>query len=583
MTSDTSEPMQAIDAARPWLGSYPRQVPRSIEPIPNVSLYQLLVDSARRHPHAPAIAWFGRHLTYAELERECERFSAVLASLGVHRGDRVALILPNCPEYVIAYYATIRIGAIVVGNNPLYTERELSHQLIDAEPSVVVVLDALYPSSASSIAAAGIHSTVVTSVGTYMPFVKRMLAPWKLSRDAKREGKPWPPVPAGAAVLRWRDLMRSPAAAPPPADVDAERDVAALVYTGGTTGVSKGAMLTHRNLVANAMQSAAWFVDTESGRESILSVLPFFHCYGMTVAMNLGVAMAAKLVLLPRFEVRAVMREIERERPTLFPGVPKIYSLINDAAGAGGHDLSSIRSCLSGAGALPAPVAERFRSLTGATVAEGYGLTEASPVVAGNPLDGSARPGTIGVPLPDTECRIVDLEDPRRVLPAGEQGELQVRGPQVMLGYRNRPDETAAIFVDGWLRTGDVAVMDGDGSFRIVDRLKDMIKVSGFNVYPTEVEEVLLRHPKVARACVVGVPDGRGSERVKAFIVLRRGEPATAEEIVAWCRDPATGLTGYRVPTEIEFRETLPETLIGKVLRRVLLEEERQRAGSSSG
>jgi long-chain acyl-CoA synthetase len=411
-----------------------------------------------------------------------------------------------------------------------------------------------------------------------MPFPKRQLAPFRLRKDARREGKPWPPVPRGAPVLTWRQVMRSPSAAPPPAEVDAESDVAALVYTGGTTGLSKGAMLTHRNLVANAMQGAAWFLDPEDGREAILSVLPFFHCYGMTVCMNLGILLAAKLVLLPRFDVGAVMHEIEKERPSLFPGVPKIYSIITEAAEGSHRDLSSIKSCLSGAGALPSAIAERFHAVTGAVLVEGYGLTEASPIVAGNPLDGTGRPGTIGVPLPDTDCRITDLADPSREVPPGEQGELMVRGPQVMLGYRNRAAETETTILDGWLRTGDIAMMDEDGYFTIVDRLKDMIKVSGFNVYPSEVEEVLHNHPKIARACVVGVPDGQGGEMVKAFVVLSTGQEATAEEILAWCRDPTTGLTGYRVPKAIEFRDALPETLIGKVLRRVLLEEERERA-----
>lgn len=572
-----------MDTMSPWLRSYPEQVPASVGAVPDVSLYHLLADAARRHPDAPALAWFGRHISYARLERETERFSAVLASLGVRKGDRVALILPNCPEYVIAYYAALRLGAIVVGNNPLYTERELTHQLTDADPSVVVVLDALYPPSADPIGAAGIRNTIVTSVTHYMPFPKRQLAPLALRREARREGRPWPPVPADAPVVWWRDAMRSVAEIPPAVEVDADRDLAALVYTGGTTGLSKGAMLTHRNLVANAIQCSAWFFDTDDGHEAILSVLPFFHCYGMTVCMNLGVLLAAKLILIPRFDVKPVLSAIQEERPSLFPGVPKIYAVINEAAADGRFDLTSIRSCLSGAGALPSAVAERFEALTGARLVEGYGLTEASPVVAGNPLDGSDRAGTIGLPLPDTECRIVDLADPATEVPLGDQGELVVRGPQVMLGYRNRPEDTASTIQDGWLRTGDIAVMDGDGFLRIVDRLKDMIKVSGYNVYPSEVEEVLYRHPKIARACVVGVPDGSGGEMVKAFIVLHEGEQATVDEIRDWCADRHTGLSGFRIPKAIEFRSSLPETMIGKVLRRALREEEIARSVSQVG
>jgi long-chain acyl-CoA synthetase len=565
---------------KPWIAQYPEGVPASIQPVPGINAYELLAGAARRHPDRPAIAWFGRHITYRTLERECERFAGVLDALGVGARDRVGLILPNCPQYVIAYYATLRLGAVVVGNNPLYTERELTHQLHDAGAAIVIVLDALYPASAGALASVGVEDVIVTKITDYMGFPKKQLAPIKLRKMARHEGEPWPPVPAGAPVRWWADEMRRVDAHPAVAVVDHEQDIAALVYTGGTTGLSKGAMLTHRNLVANTMQCDAWFVGTQDGHEAIMCVLPFFHCYGMTVGMNLGIAKAAKLVLVPRFETRDVMKLIQKERPSLFPGVPKIYLLINEAADTVSCDLSSVRYCLSGAGALPGAVAERFEALTGGHLAEGYGLTEASPVAIGNPLDGSARSGTIGLPLPDTDCRIVDMTDPRRTMPPGERGELWLRGPQVMAGYWNRPDETAGVITDGWLRTGDVAVMDPDGFFRIVDRIKEMIKVSGYNVYPTEVEQVIHRHPQVAKACVIGVPDGEGGEMVKAFVVLRQGATASPEELLAWCRDPKCGLAGYRVPRAIEVRTSLPETIIGKVLRRVLREEEVRRLES---
>lgn len=562
------------DEARPWVRSYPSSVPPTVGSIPDENAYGMLADAARRHPDRPAVAWFGRHISYRALERECGRFARVLSDLTVRPGDRVALILPNCPQYVIAYYAALRLGAIVVGNNPLYTERELTHQLSDADASVVVVLDSLYRASAASIAAAGSPPVIVTGIQDYMGAIKRLLAPIKLRSEAREQGADWPAVPPNADVIRWRRAMRHAGTAPPIAGVDAARDVAGLIYTGGTTGFSKGAMLTHRNLVANAMQCDAWFLDTQDGREAILCVLPFFHCYGMTIGMNLGVLKAAKLVLVPRFDIEEVLREIERERPSLFPGVPRIYARLADAATGRSRDLSSIRYCLSGAGALPLAVAERFRKLTGARIAEGYGLTEASPVVAGNPLDESGQPGTIGVPLPDTDAKVVDLADPTRTLGPGEQGELWIRGPQVMLGYWNRPDETASILRDDWLRTGDVVVMGVDGYIRLVDRLKDMVKVSGYNVFPTEIEEVISRHPAVAKVCVVGVPDPSGDTRLKAFVVLRSGSVATEEELRDWCQDPKTGLAAYRVPRSFAFRDSLPETLIGKVLRRKLLEEE---------
>jgi long-chain acyl-CoA synthetase len=577
--------MTMVSSPEPWLAHYPKEVPRTVEPIPDINAYQMLAGSAERHPDRPALAWFGRHLTFAELEGETARFSAALARLRIGRGDRVGLLLPNSPQYVIAYYAILRLGAIIVGNNPLYTVRELAHQLSDAGTSAVVALDSLYPTLAEVSEQVDVGEVIVTGIEDYMGLPKRWLAPLKLRRDARADGKPWPLVPRKAKVLRWRKLMAESRSDPLPsvAEVDAGHDPAGFVYTGGTTGLSKGAMLTHRNLVANAMQCAAWFIGLRDGGEAIMCVLPFFHCYGMTVGMNLGMLKAAKLVLLPRWDLEGVLHEIQRERPTLFPGIPKIYVTINEAPGVERFDLSSIKFCLSGAGALPGAVAERFRELTGATLVEGYGLTECSPVAVANPLDGSARVGSIGVPIPDTDCRVVGLDDPGRAVPVGEQGELWIHGSQVMLGYWNHPEETANVIHEGWLRTGDIGVMDEDGFIRIVDRLKDMIKVSGFAVYPAEIEEVLYGHPKILKACVVGVPDSQGGEMVKAFVVLRPDETATPQEIIDWCKDPETGFAWFRVPKEVEIRDSLPETIVGKVLRRVLLEEEKAKVATQAG
>lgn len=567
---------------KPWLATYPADVPMSLAPFPEVSVFSMLAESARRFPDKPAVAWFGRHMSYRELLAEVERFSAVLAGLGVRKGDRVGLVLPNSPQYVIAYYAIVRLAAIVVGNNPLYTQRELAHQLTDAGIKVAVVLDQLYPLVAAVREEAGVGEVVVTKLTDYMKFPLKQFAPIKLKKDAKHEGKPWPPVPSGAAVKWWASLMRSAGPAPRATDVDAKNDPAGFIYTGGTTGLSKGAMLSHFNIVSNSMQSAAWFSDLRDGEDAIMCVLPFFHSYGMTVGMNLGVYRAAKLILVPRFELHMVLKEVQREKPTLFPGVPRLYIALNEAEQSKKYDLRSIKVCLSGAAPLPPAVAEEFATITGgARLVEGYGLTEASPVTHANPIDGRARSGCIGLPIPDTDCKIVDLEDPDRVVAIGRRGELAIMGPQVMMGYWNRPEETALTIRNGWLYTGDIAVVDEEGYFRIVDRKKEMILVSGFNVYPTEVEQVLFRHPKVMKVCVLGVPDETTGEAVKAFVVLRPGESATPEDIIEWSRDPANGLTGYRVPKRIEFRDSLPETLVGKVLRRVLLEEERHRAGSS--
>jgi long-chain acyl-CoA synthetase len=472
-----------------------------------------------------------------------------------------------------------------VGNNPLYTQRELAHQLTDAGVEILVTLDLLYPLAGAVREAVGLKTVIVTKVGDYLGFPINKLAPLKQKREARHEGRPWPPVPADAEVTWWSDVMSRTYPEPPPLQVDAVEDVAALVYTGGTTGLSKGAMLTHHNLVSNALQTGAWFSDVKDGEEAILSILPFFHSYGLSAVMNVAISRAMKLILLPRFELKMALRAIDKEKATLFPGVPRIYIAINESEETSKYNLSTIRACFSGAAPLPVSVAEKFEAITGGRLVEGYGLTETSPVTHINPIYGKRKFGSIGLPIPDTDCKIVDLDDPEKELPPGREGELCIAGPQIMKGYWNRPEETAdmiRVHKDGirWLHTGDIASVDDEGYFTIVDRKKDMILVSGFNVYPTDVEQVLYRHPKIQQVCVVGVPDAKTGEAVKAFVVLKEGEPATEEEILGWARDEKHGLTGYRAPKSVEFRTELPTTMVGKVLRRVLLEEERQRAGA---
>jgi long-chain acyl-CoA synthetase len=568
---------------RPWFAHYPPAVPKTLEPFPEVSVHGMLEAAARRHPDRPAVAWFGKRMTYRDLLAEVERCSAMLASFGVRKGDRVALIMPNSPPYVVAYFAIARLGAVVVGNNFLYTKREMEHQLRDCGAKVVLVCDLYYSDFAEVFRTVGVEHVVITRLNDYMPFPKKQLAPAlrfkKLQQDA---GKPWPPVPKDAPVQRWHKALKSAGPAPVAASVDPEKDPAGFIYTGGTTGVSKGAVLSHRNIVGNAMQGAA-YIELEEGTEAVLCPLPFYHSFGM-LAMNVAILRGGKVIPVPNpRDLHAVLEEMSKEKPTFFPGVPRLFIALNDSPLTAKYDLRSLKACVSGAAALPVAVAQRFAEITGgATLVEGYGLTEASPVTHANPLHGLRKPGTIGVPIPDTDCKIVSLEDPDRSLGVGERGELCIKGPQVMLGYWNRPEETARMITNGWLHTGDVAVMDEDGFFRIVDRLKEMIIVSGFNVYPNEVEEVLYHHPKVSKAAVIGVPDEKTGEAVKAFVVLKEGETATAEEILGWCKDPANGLTGYRVPRQIEFRDQLPETMIGKVLRRVLAEEERRKVGGTS-
>jgi long-chain acyl-CoA synthetase len=555
--------------ATPWLDSYPPGVPEHVE-VPQGNLARLLADAARDFPHAPALHFEGRTISYAELAEQAWRFAGVLAGLGVTKETRVGLILPNSPQVIVAFFATLRLGGVVVLNNPLYTESELEHQLGDAGVEVLVCVDLLYQRIKPLRERLGIREVIITSMLDELPGLKRMLAPYsKRGREASAT------VAKDEPVLRWRELLRRADAKPPEAEVDPSSELALLQYTGGTTGLAKGVMLSHSNLASNVEQVRAWFPDADPGHEIMMAVLPFFHVYGLTVCLLLGVRLRAALVLLPRFNLSAVLAAIDHYRPTLFPGVPTMYVAINKAAAGGGHDLSSIKACLSGAAPLPMEVAERFERYSGGRLVEGYGLSESSPVALANPIYGKRKAGTIGMPLPDTLARVVDPAEPSTAPPPGEPGELALRGPQVMLGYWNRPEETAQVLRDGWLLTGDMAVMDDEGYFTIVDRKKDLIISGGYNVYPREVEEVLYEHPKVLEVSVAGVPDPYRGETLKAFVVLRPGERATGEEI----REFAKGrLAAYKVPRSVEFRDELPKTMIGKVLRRALVEEERAKA-----
>jgi long-chain acyl-CoA synthetase len=557
------------DVTTPWLDSYPPGVPEHVD-VPAANLAALLDDAARDFPHAPALHFEGRTTSYAQLADQAWRLATALAGLGVGKGTRVGLILPNCPQAVIALFATLRLGATVVQNNPLYTERELAHQLGDAGVEVVVCLDLVYQKVKALRGQTAIREVIVTSVLDELPAIKRALAPY--TKRGKAAGVA---IGRDEPVRRWREVLGSATARLPEAAVDPDRDLALLQYTGGTTGISKGVMLSHANLRANVEQVRAWFPDADPGREVMMAALPFFHVYGLTICLLLGVRLGAALVLQPRFNLDGVLAAIDRFRPTLFPGVPTMYVAINNAVEKGGHDLSSIKACLSGAAPLPMEVAERFERFSGGRLVEGYGLSESSPVAIANPIYGKRKAGTIGMPLPDTVARVADPADPARTLPVGEAGELAIAGPQVMLGYWNRPEETAEVLRDGWLLTGDMAVMDEEGYFAIVDRKKDLIIAGGYNVYPREVEEVLSEHPKILEVAVSGVPDAYRGEIVKAFVVLRTGEQATTEEIREFAK---ARLAAYKVPRAVEFRDELPKTLIGKVLRRALVEEERAKA-----
>jgi long-chain acyl-CoA synthetase len=548
---------------QPWLRHYDAQVPREV-PLPADHLYGLLEQAARSHPRGTATLFYGARLDYRGLKRAADAFSGSLDALGVKRGDRVALILPNIPAYPIVHFGTLRIGAVLVPTNPLYVERELEHQLRDAGAETAVVFDKLYPRLAAVRERTPVKRVIVAEARTFLPPLLRLVL-WIKERGGFR------PNPS-QGVLRLADLLRGPAGDSDPAPVTPD-DTAILLYSGGTTGISKGAELTHRNALVNVAQVRSWLWPMQDRQETILCALPFFHSYGMTTALHLAPLLASTMLLLPRFDLNEVVARIGRHRPTIFCGVPSMYNAINHHPKADRETVGSIRLCVSGGSGLPEEVQKRFESLTGASLVEGYGLSEASPVTHVNPMAGRRKLGSIGLPIPGTEARIVDPET-RAPLGPGREGELAVRGPQVMRRYWNRPEETAAVLHDGWLLTGDVAVMDEEGYFRIVDRRKDVIISAGMNIYPREIEEVLLQHPKVMEAAVIGIPSRLREEVVKAFLVARPGETVTRAEVLEFCRDK---LARYKLPREIELRDALPKSIVGKVLKRVLREEERIR------
>lgn len=548
-------------AAKPWLKAYPPEVPPELV-YEDMALYDLLARTAARHGDATATVFYGARLTYRQLHEQARRLAAGLIRLGVQKGDRVAIMLPNCPQAVIAYYGALMAGAIVVQVNPLYMPRELRHQVTDSGARIMIAIDLAYP----KVNQLNLEHVVYTGMQDYMPAPLRWIAPLKL--------KP-PRIDYRKGALPWARLLDAePLAEPVP--VDPREDLALLQYTGATTGLAKGCMLTHRNLVANVIQTEAWLYRARRGPELVtLASLPFFHVYGMTTLMNFTIHMGGTMVLQPKFEPREALKLIQKYRPSIFPGAPTMYVALNNVPDVAKYRLDSIEACISGAAPLPVEVQSEFERLTGGRLVEGYGLTEASPVTHANPIWGRRKEGSIGLPWPDTECRIVDPETGEDV-PVGEVGELLVRGPQVMKGYWNLPEATAEALRDGWLHTGDMARMDEEGYFYIADRKKDMIIAGGFNIYPREVEEVLYLHRGVKEAAVVGVPDAYRGETVKAFIVPREGVTLDPEEIQQFCRQH---LAAYKIPRLIEFREELPKTLVGKVLRRALLEEEESRKG----
>lgn len=560
---------------RPWLASYPSDVPHDHD-FPVVPLTRLLDDAANGFPNAVALSTFaitsvGSPLTYRQLRDDVDRLAGGLAGLGTTKGDRVALILPNCPQYVVAFFAVLRLGAIVVPCNPVATADELRRQLADSGATAVVCLDRVAELVLEVKAATDVRTIIVTSLADSLSPAARGRLHLPLPTLKAQRARLIADVPDDPSVVRFRTLLRSSHPVQQ-IEVNAATDVAVLQYTGGTTGQPKAAMLSHANLVANSYQMRLWLPDAMPGREVTLAVLPLFHVYGMTLCMLTSVLLSGRLVLVSRFELDAVLSVIDDERPTLFPGVPPIYQALLDSPKVRRHDLKSIRACISGAMKLPQDTQERFERTTGGRLVEGYGMTETSPATHCAPLTGTRKPGSVGLPLTGTLARIVDPDDPSRVMPVGDAGELAVKGPQVFLGYWGGDADTTreVLTEDGWLLTGDLAVMDADGWFSVVDRKKDLIIAGGFNIYPAEVEEVIHGIAGVTDCCVIGLPDRYRGETVKAFVVAPAGD-VTEAEVLEVC---AAKLTAYKVPKFVEFREELPRTVVGKALRRQLLAEE---------
>ena len=540
---------------------WPEWVPHSLE-YPEVPLFSLLEWSSEKHPNATAIIFQDNRLSYKHLNELADRFATALQSMGVGKGDRVALFLPNIPQFVISYFGGLKAGAIVTAVSPLYKERELEHQLNDSGSETLVVLDLLYPVVKKVREGTKLERIIVTGIKEYLPTVKRVLGSL-LGKVPSLKVAPEP------GVYFFQELLKAYPPRPTEVQIDPKEDLALLQYTGGTTGIPKGAMLTHYNLVSNAFMCNAW-LKAEVGKETHVNVLPLYHIYGMTVTMNSAIASAGTMILIPRFDPVEVLSAVQKHKASIFCGVPTLYALLINHPDISKFDCSSVRFCISGASPLPPEVQKRFMELTKGTLVEGYGLTEAAPVTHANPLDPTletVKIGSIGLTWPDTEARIVELEKGERTLPVGEVGELAVRGPQVMKGYWNIPEETADVLRDGWLYTGDIAKMDEDGYFYIVDRKKDLIKYKGYSVYPREIEDVIYEHPAVKLCAVVGKPDELSGEIPKAYVVLKEGEEATEEELIQFVRER---LAPYKRIREVEFRKELPMTLVGKVLKRTL-------------
>jgi long-chain acyl-CoA synthetase len=554
---------------RPWIKNYPDEIPSSLE-YSSQPVQAYLKKAVEEFPNKIAIHFMGKDLSYTKLYESAKKFAGYLQEIGITKGDRVAIMLPNSPQSVISYFGILMAGGVVVQTNPLYMERELEYQMIDSGSKAIVCMDILYPRVSKVMSKTDLKHIIVTAIKDYLPFPKNLVYPFIQKKqygivvNVKHEGN--------SHLLT--EILKQPARDVKEHEFDFEEDLALLQYTGGTTGFPKGVMLTHKNLIANASMCQAWMYKCKRGEETVLGLLPFFHVYGMTTVMILSVMQAYKMVLLPKFDAAATLKTIQKQKPTLFPGAPTIYIGLLNHPDIKKYDLSSIDSCISGSAPLPVEVQQKFEEVTGGKLVEGYGLTESSPVTHSNFLwDRPRIKGSIGVPWPDTDAAIFSMETGER-LSVGEIGEIAIKGPQVMKGYWNRPEDTAQTLRDGWLLTGDLGYMDEDGYFYVVDRKKDMIIAGGYNIYPREIEEVLYEHPDVQEVVAAGIPDPYRGETVKAYVVLKEGTKITEEELNKFVRQH---LAAYKVPRIYEFRQELPKTAVGKILRRALVEEEKKK------
>ena len=561
---------------RPWFAKYDKGVPKNID-YPKAPLYYFLEQSAEKYPDKPCTIFKGAIITYKEMNEITDRVAAALADMGVKKGDRVGIFMPNTPQFVMAYFGILKAGGVVVATNPLYTPTEIVHQASDAGIEVMFVMTNFYKTIKTAQSKTKIKKLIVTNIKETLPPVLRLL--FTLAKEKK--GGFRLEAPLGENEYWMQDLIAKYEPSARPKLEIAPDDTALFQYSGGTTGVSKGAIATHFNVLANALQIKEWMVNINEGEEVVLMGIPLFHVYGMVAGMHFGMASGASLVMVPNVrDLKDVLETISKFKTTIFPGVPTLYNALNNHPDvlAGKYDLSSIKACISGSAPLMRETKEKFEELSGGKVFEGFGLSEAPTATHCNPLLGENRTGSIGLPLPDVDCKIISLDDGETEMPIGEIGEIVINSPNVMKGYHNMPTETANALrklKDGktWLFTGDIARMDEDGYFYIVDRKKELIKPGGFQVWPREVEEVLAAHPKVLEAGVAGIPDPYRGETVKAWIVLKPDETATEEELKNFCKE---SLASYKVPTHYEFRDELPKTTVGKILRRELVRQHKE-------